>query len=99
MHKPTGLARLLRRNKGSPGVSVVGLSMVERSPSMIVGLLAIVKAGGTYLPIDPEYPEERIRFMLEDSQASTLLVEPGIFCAGILYGRADGGLSPKYMGG
>lgn len=70
------LARWLR-NEGITRGHVVGL-MVNRSPMMIVGLLAIVKAGGTYLPIDPDYPNERIRFMLEDSQAAMLLVEPGI---------------------
>ena len=61
---------------------------------MIVSLLAIVKAGGTYLPIDPEYPDERIRFMLEDSQASMLLVEPGI-SAPVSYQGLVAGLSPE----
>jgi amino acid adenylation domain-containing protein len=46
---------------------------VERSPDMIVGLLAILKAGGAYLPVDPGYPAVRIRHMLEDSQAPLLL--------------------------
>lgn len=70
------LARLLR-NQGITRGDVVGL-LVERSPVMIIGLLATIKAGGTYLPVDPGYPEERIRFMLEDSQAGTLLVQPGL---------------------
>jgi non-ribosomal peptide synthetase component F len=46
---------------------------VERSIEMVVGLLGILKAGGAYIPLDPAYPEERLRFMLEDAQVSVLL--------------------------
>ncbi|RZK74402.1 MAG: amino acid adenylation domain-containing protein, partial [Pedobacter sp.] len=45
----------------------------ERSFEMIVGILGILKAGGTYVPIDPEYPQERIKYILEDT-AATLVV-------------------------
>jgi amino acid adenylation domain-containing protein len=38
----------------------------DRSPALIVGLLAILKAGGAYLPLDPSYPSERLAFMIED---------------------------------
>jgi amino acid adenylation domain-containing protein/thioester reductase-like protein len=48
---------------------------VERSLEMIVGLLAILKSGGAYLPLDPAYPRERIAFMLEDAKVSTLLTQ------------------------
>src|SRR6185312_8053610 len=44
----------------------VGILM-ERSAAMIVSILAVLKAGGVYVPIDPEYPEERIRFIVEDT--------------------------------
>jgi amino acid adenylation domain-containing protein len=40
---------------------------VERSLEMVMGLLAILKAGGCYVPLDPTYPSERLRYMLEDS--------------------------------
>ena len=46
---------------------------VPRSPDLIIGLLAILKAGGTYVPLDPSYPEKRLNYILKDSQASLLL--------------------------
>ena len=48
---------------------------VERSPLMIVGLLAILKAGGAFVPLDPAYPQERLDFMLKDSQIGVLLTQ------------------------
>ncbi|MHC5747807.1 MAG: non-ribosomal peptide synthetase, partial [Nostoc sp.] len=48
---------------------------VERSLSMVIGLLAILKAGGAYIPLDPSYPKERLAYMLEDSQPSVLLTQ------------------------
>ena len=48
---------------------------VERSLDMVVGLLGVLKAGGAYLPLDPEYPIERLSFMLEDAQVSVLLTQ------------------------
>ena len=67
------LARVLR-NKGIKANSIVGI-MAERSPEMILGVIGILKAGGTYLPIDPEYPENRISYMLEDSRTRILLTQ------------------------
>jgi non-ribosomal peptide synthetase component F len=46
---------------------------VEPSVEMIVGLLGILKAGAVYVPIDPEYPEERIAFMLAESETAVVL--------------------------
>ncbi|WP_448265466.1 amino acid adenylation domain-containing protein [Nostoc sp. DSM 114159] len=54
--------------------TLVGIC-VERSIEMVVGLLGILKAGGAYLPLDPEYPTERLRFMLEDATVSVLLTQ------------------------
>lgn len=51
---------------------LIGLC-IDRSLEMLVGLLAILKAGAAYVPLDPEYPEERIRYILEDSKASLVL--------------------------
>ncbi|WP_414572309.1 amino acid adenylation domain-containing protein [Nostoc sp. CCY 9925] len=48
---------------------------VNRSLEMLVGLLAILKAGGAYLPLDPTYPQERLAFMLLDSQIQVLLTQ------------------------
>lgn len=59
--------------KGIKAGDIVGLS-TDRSMEMLISLLGILKAGGTYLPLDPEYPRERIGFMLEDSSASILLI-------------------------
>ncbi|MGA9377368.1 MAG: amino acid adenylation domain-containing protein, partial [Phormidium sp.] len=55
------------------GANVLVGICIERSMEMVVGLLGILKAGGAYLPFDPEYPAQRLRFMLEDSQVPFLL--------------------------
>lgn len=67
------LARKLR-SMGVGRDSIVAL-MAERSLTMITAIMAIVKAGGAYLPIDPEYPQDRIQFILEDSGAKMLLTQ------------------------
>ncbi|HYH78631.1 MAG TPA: amino acid adenylation domain-containing protein, partial [Longimicrobium sp.] len=48
---------------------------VERSPEMVVGLLAVLKAGGAYVPLDPSYPVDRLRYMLADSAPAVLLTQ------------------------
>ncbi len=48
---------------------------VDRSLEMIVALLAVMKAGGAFVPLDPAYPEERLQFMLEDSRPAVLLTQ------------------------
>ncbi len=52
----------------------VGICM-RRSLDMLVGLLGILKAGGAYLPLDPEYPVERLKYMLQDSHCPILLTQ------------------------
>jgi fengycin family lipopeptide synthetase D len=53
---------------------IIGI-LASRSELMIIGILGILKSGAAYLPIDPEYPLERISFMLQDSKAGILLTE------------------------
>jgi amino acid adenylation domain-containing protein len=67
------LAIHLRSLGVEPG-TLVGIC-VERSLSMMVGLLATMKAGGVYVPLDPAFPADRLSFMLEDSRASVLLTQ------------------------
>ncbi|UCH96446.1 MAG: AMP-binding protein, partial [Candidatus Aminicenantes bacterium] len=69
--KSNQLAALLRKN-GVGTESVVGI-MMEPSVDMVVVLMAILKAGAVYLPIDPGLPEERVCYMLEDSGACALV--------------------------
>ncbi len=65
------LARTLQA-KGVQADQLVGI-MTERSLEMVVGILGVLKAGGAYLPIDPDSPSERIRYILNDSSISVLL--------------------------
>ena len=48
---------------------------LERSPALVISILAVIKAGGAYVPIDPVYPQERIGYMLEDSRSKVLINE------------------------
>ena len=67
------LAAHLRSLAVGPEV-VVGI-LTRRSPEMLVAMLATLKAGGAYLPLDPAYPEERLAFMAEDSRMSVVLTD------------------------
>jgi non-ribosomal peptide synthetase component F len=48
---------------------------MERSLEMVIGLLGVLKAGGAYVPMDPDYPKERLAFLLEDAQAAVVLTQ------------------------
>lgn len=61
-------------NMGVGPEVLVGVCM-QRSLEMIVGMLGILKAGGAYLPLDPDYPAERLAFMVEDAQILVLLTQ------------------------
>jgi len=67
------LAHYLRK-KGVARDSKVGI-LVDRSLDMVVGILGIHKAGGAYMPMDPEYPEARLLYMLKDSNSPVLVTK------------------------
>ena len=70
-------ANLLAHRLIAAGVgveSLIGIA-VERSLEMVVGLMAILKAGAAYLPLDPDYPEQRLRDMIADSGMRILLTQ------------------------
>ncbi|WP_446033163.1 amino acid adenylation domain-containing protein [Pseudomonas frederiksbergensis] len=69
------LAHHLRKQGVQPDSRVA--ICVERSAEMVVGLLAILKAGGGYVPLDPSYPLDRIAYMLEDSAPAAVLTQAG----------------------
>ncbi|HEU0055001.1 MAG TPA: amino acid adenylation domain-containing protein, partial [Longimicrobium sp.] len=54
---------------------------VERSPEMVIGVLGVLKAGGVYVPLDPAYPAERLRYMLDDSAPTVVLTRTSIAAA------------------
>ncbi|MBV9790644.1 MAG: amino acid adenylation domain-containing protein [Chloroflexi bacterium] len=71
-------ANQLARHLRSLGVvpdALVGIYM-ERSLDMVIAMLAVLKAGAAYLPLDPAYPQERIGFMIADANVAVLLTEP-----------------------
>lgn len=70
------LAHFLRKQDVAGG-SLVGICL-ERSLDMIVSLLAVLKAGSAYVPLDPSYPKERLSLMLEDSRATLLLTRDSL---------------------
>ncbi len=69
--KVLGLSTFLGRQGLKKG-DIVGISL-DRSGEMLFALLAVLHCGGTYLPLDPEYPLDRIAFMLDDSRAKLLI--------------------------
>ncbi|MBI6658645.1 non-ribosomal peptide synthetase [Pseudomonas carnis] len=70
------LAHYLRDKGVGPDVCVA--IAVERSPQLLIGLLAIIKAGGAYVPLDPDYPAERLAYMLKDSGVQLLLTQTAL---------------------
>jgi amino acid adenylation domain-containing protein len=52
--------------------------LAGRSPDMVAGMLAVLKAGASYVPLDPSYPPERLAYLLEDSGAALVVVQDGL---------------------
>ncbi len=69
--KANRLAHYLREQGAGPEV-LIGLCL-DRSPDMIIGLLGILKSGSAYVPLDPDYPEQRIAYMINDAGMPLLL--------------------------
>ncbi len=67
------LARLLAESGVKAG-DIIGVA-IDRSPEMIISLVAILKSGAAYLPLDPAYPKDRVEFMLKDSGAKMLITQ------------------------
>ncbi|MEA2694752.1 MAG: hypothetical protein QOJ16_4139, partial [Acidobacteriota bacterium] len=72
LERRSGSLALRLRERGVGPEVPVGLAM-ERSLELIVALLAVVRAGGMYVPLDPEYPQERLEWMVRDSGAKVIL--------------------------
>ena len=70
--KANSLAHYLRETQKIDSNDIVGI-MINRSLEMIISILAVLKAGGCYIPIDPEYPQDRIEYMLNNSNSKLLL--------------------------
>ncbi|HSK78149.1 MAG TPA: amino acid adenylation domain-containing protein, partial [Thermoanaerobaculia bacterium] len=98
------LARRLISLEVGPEV-LVGV-FCGRTPGMVAAALAVLKAGGAYLPLDPAYPADRLAFLLTDAGAPVVLVEEGLAAAlppfaGTLVpvdldsGRPEGGERPR----
>jgi amino acid adenylation domain-containing protein len=73
------VARHLRA-LGSGPERIVGVA-IERSPELIIALLAVLKAGGAYVPLDPAWPAERLAYILDDAGAAVLLTTANVLAA------------------
>ncbi|HEY6527077.1 MAG TPA: amino acid adenylation domain-containing protein [Cellvibrionaceae bacterium] len=71
--KVTRVTLQLRRAQIAPG-TIIGLA-AERSEAYMAGMLAIIQVGACFMPLDPGYPAERLRYMLADSQTPLILVD------------------------
>ncbi|MCP5104082.1 MAG: amino acid adenylation domain-containing protein, partial [bacterium] len=77
LNKKSGQAANVFKEKGLQPGGIVAV-MLNRSIEMAVGIFGILKAGCAYLPIAPDYPRDRIEYMLADSDAKVVLSEEGV---------------------
>ncbi|GII85369.1 non-ribosomal peptide synthetase [Sphaerisporangium siamense] len=85
-----GLAARLRDQGAGPG-SVVAVRM-SRGPAMIVALLGVAMSGAAYLPVDPDYPEARVEYMIEHSGAALIVTDADL--DDLLSGELPTGVAP-----
>ncbi|MEG4109751.1 amino acid adenylation domain-containing protein [Microcoleus sp. S13_C5] len=74
LHQRSNQVANYLQKRGVKPDDLVGIC-VERSLEMLVGLLGVLKAGGAYVPIDPNYPPDRVEYMIDNSQAKVLLTQ------------------------
>ncbi|WP_143192217.1 condensation domain-containing protein, partial [Paenibacillus helianthi] len=86
------LARTIK-SRGVKQESIVAL-LLDRSVETIISILAVLKAGGTYLPIDPDYPAERVEYIFEDSKVS-FLITTGEYAASTTFSGVTFNLSEE----
>lgn len=79
--KANQLTRYIKDN-GANKNTIIGI-MLPRSLEMIISILAVLKAGSAYLPIDPDYPKDRIEYILSDSKSKILISLSNISCNAI----------------
>jgi amino acid adenylation domain-containing protein len=84
------LARRLRRLGAGPGARVA--IRLERSPELAVAVLAVLQSGAACVPLDPRYPAERLRFMLDDSGIAVLVNEESLAAIDAVEPAAQGPL-------
>lgn len=72
LNEKANMVAWLLKQRGIKENNIIGV-MVERSPEMIIGILGILKAGAAYLPIDPDYPPERIKYLLLNSNVEIVV--------------------------
>ena len=77
-----------RSNRGASRLRALGIGpevrvglCTDRSLETVIGMLAILKAGGVYIPLDPEHPHERLAFMLEDAEVPVLVTQQHLLSA------------------
>ncbi|VTP60095.1 Tyrocidine synthase III [Serratia rubidaea] len=68
------LCALLQRRGVGPGDYIPLLA--QRTPQLIIGMLAIVKAGAAYIPLDSSYPEQRIKYIIEKKPFADYIIRP-----------------------
>ncbi|HEU5228410.1 MAG TPA: amino acid adenylation domain-containing protein, partial [Ktedonobacteraceae bacterium] len=75
--RATRLAHYLCYHYSIGPETLIGLAL-DRSPALLIGLLAILKAGAAYVPLDPDYPQQRLAFVLQQTQTPVLLTQAAL---------------------